>query len=57
MGRDFGGFFSHNLVGSTPVERTKMSGVLLVESSKTCTKSKTGGSTNLDPGDIHIGNW
>ena len=38
-----------DLVGSTPVERTKIKGVLFVESSKTWPKSRTGGSTNFKP--------
>ena len=34
---------------TTPGERTKMSGVRVVESSTTCCMSSTGGSTNFDP--------
>lgn len=34
---------------TTPGERTKMRGVLVVESSTTCCMSSTGGSTNRDP--------
>lgn len=34
---------------TTPADRTKMRGVLVVESSTTCCISRTGGSTNLIP--------
>ena len=34
---------------TTPGDRTKMSGVLAVESSTTWRRSRTGGSTNLEP--------
>lgn len=34
---------------TTPGDRTKMRGVLVVESSTTCCMSRTGGSVNLEP--------
>lgn len=40
---------SSELVGSTPGESTKMSGVFVVESSTTWDMSRTGGSVNFDP--------
>ena len=49
-------------VGSTPGESTNMSGVRVVESSKTAFMSRTGGSTNLNEWfktqyDLKYGKW